>query len=84
MIDVLRHTPAGVPVLDFSIAHVSSQLEGGHSRKVECAIPALAVGEVARSLAAKCPGDRIAIAGFLAPRSYRSTQLVLHATQVRD
>jgi len=84
VIDVLRHTPAGVPVLDFSIAHASSQLEGGHARKVECNVPAIAVGEVARSLAGKRPGEPIAIAGFLAARSHRSTQLVLHATQVRD
>jgi len=83
-IDVLRHTPAGVPVLDFSLAHASSQVEAGHARRVELEVPAIAVGELATRLASRHPGDRIAIAGFLASRSSRSTQLVVHATQVQD
>lgn len=83
-IDVLRHTPAGVPVLDFSLAHASSQMEAGHSRRVELEVPAIAVGEIATRLANRHPGDRIAIAGFLASRSRRSTQIVVHATQVKD
>jgi primosomal replication protein N len=83
-IDVLRHTPAGVPVLDFSLAHGSAQVEAGHARQVEFEVPAMAVGELARRLAGRHPGDRISIAGFLASRSRRSTQLVVHATQVRD
>jgi primosomal replication protein N len=83
-IDVLRHTPAGVPVLDFSLAHSSSQVEAGHARRVELEVPAMAVGEVAIRLADRHPGDRISIAGFLASRGRRSTQLVVHATHVRD
>lgn len=82
--DVLRHTPAGVPVLDFSLAHASSQLEAGHARRVELEVPAVAIGELATRLASRHPGDRIAIAGFLASRSRRSAQLVVHATQVQD
>lgn len=84
VIEVLRHTPAGVPVLNFSLAHASSQIEAGHARQVECEVPAIAVGELANRLADRRPGDRISIAGFLASRNHRSTQLVLHATQVRD
>ena len=82
--DVLRHTPAGVPVLDFSLAHASSQLEAGHARRVELEVPAIAIGELATRLASRHPGDRIAIAGFLASRSRRSAQLVVDATQVQD
>ena len=83
-IDVLRHTPAGVPVLDFSLAHASSQVEAGHARRVEFEVAAMAVGELATRLSGRQPGDRISIAGFLAARSGRSMQLVVHATQVRD
>ena len=83
-IDVLRHTPGGVPVLDFSLAHASSQLEAGHARQVELEVPAVAMGELATRLADRHPGDRIAITGFLARRSHRGAQLVVHATQLRD
>ena len=83
-IDVLRHTPAGVPILDFSLAHASSQIEAGHARQVDFEVPAMAVGELATRLANKHPGDPISIAGFLASRGRRSTQLVVHATHVRD
>lgn len=83
-IDVLRHTPAGVPVLDFLLSHASSQVEAGRARRVELEVPAIAVGELATRLAGRHPGDQIAIAGFLASRSSRSTQLVVHATQLKD
>jgi primosomal replication protein N len=83
-IDVLRHTPAGVPVIDFSLAHTSSQVEAGHARRVELEVPAVAVGELATRLATRHPGDRVAIAGFLASRGRRSTQIVVHATQLKD
>jgi primosomal replication protein N len=71
-------------VIDFAVAHASSQVEAGHTRRVECEIPAMAVGELASAVAGRRPGDRISIAGFLASRNHRSTQLVLHATHVRD
>lgn len=83
-IDVLRHTPAGVAVLDFSLAHASSQVEAGHTRHVELEVPAMAVGELATRLANRHPGDQISITGFLASRGRRSTQIVVHATQLRD
>jgi primosomal replication protein N len=83
-IDVLRHTPAGTPVLDFTLAHSSSQVEAGHARQVEFEVQAMAVGELATRLASRHAGERISIAGFLASRARRSSQLVLHATHVRD
>jgi primosomal replication protein N len=82
--DALRHTPAGVPLLHFSLRHASSQIEAGHARQVECEIPAMALGELARRLAARQPGERVFVTGFLASRSQRSAQLVLHATELKD
>ncbi len=82
--DVLRHTPAGVPILRFSLRHASSQIEAGHARLVECEVPAIALGELATTLAARRPGDRVSVAGFLAARGHRSTQLVLHATRLDE
>lgn len=83
-IDALRHTPAGIPVLDFSLSHASSQIEAGHLREVRFEVPAVAIGEIATRLATRGSGERVEIAGFLAQRSARSTQLVVHATEVRD
>jgi hypothetical protein len=40
----LRFTPAGVPVIECLIGHQSEQLEAGSPRRVECEIPAIALG----------------------------------------
>jgi len=82
--DALRHSPAGVAVLNFSVRHASSQIEAGRAREVECQVAAVALGELARLLAERRPGDRVTLGGFLASRSHHSAQLVLHATQLRD
>jgi len=82
--DALRHSPAGVPILSFLLRHASSQIEAGRAREVECKVAAVALGDLARLLAERRPGDRVSLAGFLANRSHRSAQLVLHATQLRD
>ena len=82
--DALRHTPAGVPVLHFSLRHTSSQVEAGHPRRVECNVSAVALGELANKLAVRRPGDRVSVAGFLAARSFRNANLVLHATRLEE
>jgi primosomal replication protein N len=83
-VDALRHSPAGVPVLSFAVRHASSQVEAGRARDVVCEVAAVALGDLARLLAERRPGERVSLEGFLANRSHRSAQLVLHATQLRD
>jgi len=34
-IEPLRHTPAGLPLLEFKLAHRSMQVEAGFKRQVE-------------------------------------------------
>ena len=46
----LRHTPAGLPALNFRIGHVSEQVEAGKSRSVNLEIDGVALGEVAQQL----------------------------------
>ena len=46
-IEALRHTPAGIPLLNFRLAHKSRQMEAGYRRQVECELNAIAIGEVA-------------------------------------
>jgi len=50
-IDPLRHTPAGLPVVDFTLAHASQQDEAGSQRQVEFDMPAKATGDLATRIA---------------------------------
>ena len=77
-IEPLRYTPAGLPLLGFAVRHASEQMEAGISRKVECEMSVVAIGEIAERARRIEMSDRVKLAGFLAKRSLKSTQLVLH------
>jgi len=81
-LDVLRHTPAGVAVMQFRLQHDSTQLEAGAERKVSCEIAAVAFEREATLLAAARLGSGVKVTGFLAARSRTSKSVVLHATEV--
>jgi primosomal replication protein N len=77
----LRYTPAGIPALDVRIGHASEQAEAGRSRHVSLEIEAVALGPLAEQLS-RAAGDRsYRFRGFLAPRSLKSRQLVLHLNE---
>ncbi len=76
----IRYTPAGIPLLSFVLQHASEQTEAGLIRKVECEVNAVALGDLAK-LNIQI-GDNIKAKGFLAKRSAKSTQLVLHIQQL--
>ncbi len=78
----LRYTPAGLARMAFKLRHASSQQEAGMQRQVECDIPALALGAVAQQISRLPPGQRIEAEGFLAQRSLKIAQLVLHIDNV--
>ncbi len=80
LIEPLRYTPAGLPLLSFVINHVSENIEAGLKRKVECEVNAVAMGDLAKSNITL--GADINVAGFLAKRSAKSTQLVLHILKI--
>ncbi len=75
-LEPIRYTPAGIPLLSFVLQHVSEQTEAGLKRKVECEVSAVAIGEIAKQNIQ--PGSSVKAKGFLAKRSAKSTQLVLH------
>ena len=79
-IEPIRHTPAGIPLLSFVLQHASEQLEAGYKRKVECEVRAVALGELTQINIQI--GNKIKAKGFLAKRSTKSNQLVLHITQL--
>ncbi len=78
----LRHTPAGVSVIEFRIAHQSESPEAGARRKVRAEVPALAFESTARLIAAQALGTRIRASGFLCERSHRSKALVMHVNDI--
>ena len=78
----LRRTPAGIPVLEFLLAHVSTQVEADVERKVECEMACVAMGRPAQVLLAAKPGDGIRVAGFLAARSLKRRSPILHVNTV--
>lgn len=80
-IEPLRYTPAGIPLLSVVLRHVSEQIEAGMKRKVECEVNAVVLGDLA-SKGLKL-GTHILAIGFLARRSLKSTQLVMHINQIK-
>ena len=79
-IEPIRHTPAGIPILSFVLQHASDQMEAGFKRKVECEVSAVALGKLTQTNIDI--GDNIKAKGFLAKRSAKNNQLVLHITQL--
>jgi len=74
----LRFTPAGVPALDFQLAHESMQAEADVDRRVACELAAIAIGPLAKDLAAVAVGAQLRCRGFLARRYRTGTSVALH------
>lgn len=81
-LQALRHTPAGVPVVEFRLRHESERAEAGAKRKVNAEIDAVAFESQARLLAASALGRPLRAEGFLCARSRRSNKPVLHVTNI--
>lgn len=79
-IEPLRYTPAGIPLLSVILGHASEQIEAGMKRKVECEVNAVILGDLA--LKGLKTGAQIIAQGFLARRSLKSTQLVMHVNNI--
>jgi primosomal replication protein N len=80
-IDTLRFTPAGIPAVDFRIMHRSSQIEADFRRDVMCEVQGVAMAGTAQRMARLRIGQQAEFSGFLAQRSHRSTQLMLHVNE---
>ncbi len=82
-LEPLRFTPAGIPIVNFSIVHGSTQMEAGAARMVRCEVPAMAVGQLAEQVSRQAPGRECVVSGFVAARSLKNAQLVLHVNEIR-
>ncbi|HOY69807.1 MAG TPA: primosomal replication protein N [Methylotenera sp.] len=76
----LRYTPAGIPLLSVVLQHVSEQVEAGMRRRVACEVNAVILGDLTKVNLQV--GAHIQASGFLANRSLKSTQLVMHINQI--
>lgn len=96
--DALRHTPAGVALVNFRIVHESEQVEAGTERKVYVEVACVAAENEARLVAAAPLRAAVRLTGFLAGKGYSGgssggqvesgagsrtgRQLVLHVTRI--
>lgn len=78
----LRFSPAGVALIEFTIAHRSEQVEAKAPRQVECVISALAAEAVAEQVAKLAKGCQVKATGFLAKEGRNSSALVLHVQNI--
>ena len=79
--DALRHTPAGIPAIECTLDHRSTQREAGGERRVECQMHAVAFGEVAQALGKLDIGSALHCEGFIARRYRTGTSVALHVTR---
>jgi len=80
-VEALRYTPAGLPLLRLQLQHDSEQQEAGMNRKVQCLLPAVIIGN--KGTLPLQNGDQLKVKGFLAQRSAKSTQVVLHIQELQ-
>ncbi|MCC6610610.1 MAG: primosomal replication protein N [Burkholderiales bacterium] len=96
--DALRHTPAGVALVNFRIVHASRQIEAGTERQVYAEIACVAAEDEARLVAAAPLGAAVRLCGFVAGKGLAGArsgstgdakvgarsarQLVLHVTRI--
>lgn len=78
----LRTTPAGVEVAGAFLRHASTQLEADHPRQVIAEMEVVAMGPLARILAAAPLGGWLSVEGFLAARRRNSRSVVLHLNKI--
>ena len=85
-LQALRHTPAGIPVVEFRLKHASERSEAGALRKVNVEIDAVAFEAQALLLAAgfskPALGRQLKAEGFLCAKSRQSKKPVLHVTNI--
>ncbi len=76
--DVLRYTPAGVPIVSATLTHSSQQVEAGVARLTEFEIVAVAAGEISGRFSQAELGAVYQFTGFLAKKNRNSKALVFH------
>lgn len=76
--DILRYTPAGVPITGATLQHSSQQVEAGVTRQVDFEMAAVAAGEISGRMSRAELGATYQFTGFLARKNRNSKSLVFH------
>jgi primosomal replication protein N len=76
--DVLRYTPAGIPIVSAVLLHRSEQVEAGVPRQIEFEIAAIAAGEISGKMGRAELGEVFRFTGFIARKNRNSKSLVFH------
>ncbi|MDI3293148.1 primosomal replication protein N [Janthinobacterium tructae] len=76
--EILRFTPAGLPIVNAVLQHSSQQMEAGIARLTEFDVAALAAGEISGRFSQASLGGVYQFTGFLARKSRNSKSLVFH------
>lgn len=76
--DVLRYTPAGIPIVAAKLLHSSEQVEAGIPRLIEFEIATLAAGEISGRFNQAQLGGTFRFKGFLARKNRNSKALIFH------
>ena len=79
----LRYTPSGVAVLEASFRHEGNVTEAAMERTLAFEFSAIALGAVALALDREPLGKPMMLEGFIAPRSRRTTRLLVHVTEYK-
>ena len=69
-------------MIEFTINHVSRQKEAGVVRQIILDIMAVALGQLALTIAGFKVGSMVKLTGFLNRKSHMSQQLILHAEHI--
>ena len=76
--EVLRYSPSGMPVLKFSIEHVSEQMEAKNQRRVILNLDCIVLGDKAVELDRIEVGQELSLCGFLMNKGFRSKWTVFN------
>ncbi|MGZ3236683.1 MAG: primosomal replication protein N [Burkholderiaceae bacterium] len=76
--EVLRYTPAGIPIVSAKLQHTSQQVEACVERLVEFEMTAVAAGEISGRFNQAELGATYRFTGFLARKNRNSKSLVFH------
>ena len=76
--DIVRYSPAGIPIVAAKLVHGSEQVEAGISRQVDFELPALAAGKIAGRLEQAELGAMYRFNGFMARKNRKSRSIVFH------
>lgn len=80
----MRYTPAGVPVLEFLLAHESEVIEASQPRRIAMNIMVVVMGDLAQMASKMSLGCVVRLQGFLAPVRRDSQKYRLHAQHIQQ